>query len=177
MNVAKDVGVDQLVQVLLQPFGIFASVGHINLPAPSSTDRVDLQDSNRVKGIEEGHVSRVGNQVVDAPAGDGGSISSGFLAEWVSQCVWPTSGRGGLSYLQGVIIGNVGAKDVDIGTFTQFFRYLLFSGRLVSNEADDGIVRITGYLAKYLELVTGIREARTECNIGPNLHPVPWKLQ
>jgi hypothetical protein len=45
---------------------------------------------------------------------------------------------------------------VDVGTFTQFFRYLLFSGRLVSNEADDGVVGITGYLAKYLELVMGI---------------------
>ena len=44
---------------------------------------------------------------------------------------------------------------MNIGTFAQFFRYFLFSGRLVSNEADDGVVRITGYLSKYLELVIG----------------------
>ena len=45
---------------------------------------------------------------------------------------------------------------MDVGTFAQFFRYLLFSGRLVPNEADDDIVGIIGDLAKYLELVIGL---------------------
>ena len=52
--------------------------------------------------------------------------------------------RLGFSYLQIVIAGYVGAEDVDVGTFIQFFRYPLLRGRFVSDEADDGVVAITG---------------------------------
>lgn len=73
------------------------------------------------------------------------------------------------------MFGYVGLEDVDVGTFTQFFRYLLFSGRLVSNEADDSVVGITGYLAKYLELVMGVSLGQDRMQHLTELTPSPFE--
>jgi hypothetical protein len=58
-----------------------------------------------------------------------------------------------LANLDGVVVGHVGLQDMNIGASAQLFRYLFVCRNLVSDEADDRVARILGYLAKELELL------------------------
>jgi hypothetical protein len=84
-----------------------------------------------------------------------------------------------VAYLEIIITGDICLEDVDVFAVTQLLRYLLFGGRFVSNEADDGIVGIAGSLTKYLVLMrksVSTSQARTgqhSNELTPNPLEVP----
>lgn len=115
VNVANGIGVIHLVQFVRQSIEIFASNEKTNPPAPRSKRKAELQESNRVESIIGCQVGYIGDEVVDTATSDGGSLISGFLAKWT------------------------------VRPLTQFFRRFSFRRRLVSNQADEGVLGIIGY--------------------------------
>jgi hypothetical protein len=57
-----------------------------------------------------------------------------------------------MSYLQGSVIGEISLQDVDVGPPAQLFRDVLLRAGLVTNQTNDRIGWVLGYLAKELEL-------------------------
>jgi hypothetical protein len=57
-----------------------------------------------------------------------------------------------VQYLQGLIVGQVGLDDADVGAITQLLGDALVSGGFVADDANDGVFRVGRQLAEKLPL-------------------------
>ena len=125
MNVAGDIGLEQLICNVVKLLVLFAPVEQRSLTSGSKQREVDLQFTNRGISVELGGETCVADKVVNATlANNLGSLVRGLL--------------------QAVVVGEVSMEDVDVGTLAQFFRHLLFRGRLVADQTDDQVLLVFG---------------------------------
>jgi hypothetical protein len=168
VDVGEDVGVHQLVEVvrnflrLLPPDQFAPWLANPREPNKQRKKRkaesFDPQGSNAIVGIQCRNVARIGEEVVEASAGNGGGLGGSFLARRAALAVddfldvRPAREVGSLSHLHLVILGHVGLQDGDIGAPAQLFGHPLVGRRLVADDANDGVVRVTGKLGQELPL-------------------------
>lgn len=125
MDVAGDIGLEELVGNVVQLLGLFAPVESTSSTSDCHQRDGDLQFTNRGIRVELGGEGCVADQVVNAT-----------LAH--------NLGRVGSGLLQAGIVGEVCMEDVDIGPLAQLRCHLLFGGRLVADQTDDQVLRVFG---------------------------------
>jgi hypothetical protein len=100
------------------PFGSFLSLlDESVLLHQLRGERENLQDTNGIERIKGGHISSVGNQIVDFSICDSGSFFGGFLG-WCERTPLSSIRQ---RYLEIFVTCDIRLKDVDVLAVTQLF--------------------------------------------------------